>query len=176
MEGIRIDWRDKEVVAEVRAAVDRGAKKGAERIYKDAKNSTEFEDETGTLRKSIKMAKSKFKNGGHVVYADAPHAHLVEYGHEMVVGGTLPGSPGKRVAFKKARKAANPKNTGKGKVVGTVPPQPFMRNALKKNQAKAVKDVESEVKKAVSTNNPLSGFAGFENYKRGTDGLLRPGK
>jgi HK97 gp10 family phage protein len=44
---------------------------------------------TGTLRKSIRAKKSKFEDGGAIVIASAPHAHLVEYGH----GGPNPAQP-----------------------------------------------------------------------------------
>ena len=64
----------------------------AMQIKRDAKASTAFKDKTGRLRKSIRVKKSKFKDGGHIVLAGgkgARHAHLVEYGH----GGPRPAPP-----------------------------------------------------------------------------------
>lgn len=84
---IKINWNDTEIRAKVRQAIDVGSKKAAEEIFSKAKNAQEFKDKTGNLRKSIKMKKSKFKDGGFVVAAYAPHSHLVEYGH---AGGAGP--------------------------------------------------------------------------------------
>lgn len=60
--------------------------------------------ETGTLDKSIKKKKSKIHRGMAVAGAFAPHAHLIEYGHDIVVGKG-------------------------GEVVGHVSAQPFVRPA-----------------------------------------------
>ena len=52
-------------------------------IARNAKRSTLFEDKTGNLRRSISaVAERNFV----VARANAPHAHLVEYGH----GGSHP--------------------------------------------------------------------------------------
>jgi len=50
----------------------------------------------------------------------AQHAHLLEYGHQMVLGGTI--DSGGRV-----RRAKDPDRTGKGRVIGFVEPSPFVR-------------------------------------------------
>ena len=55
------------------------------------------------LRQSIDVEPSKFKEGGWLVRAKRPHAHLVEYGHYMV--------------------------TSDGRTVGFVPPHAFLRPA-----------------------------------------------
>ena len=52
----------------------------AKSIEADARNTTAFKDKTGKLRKSIRARKSRFEDGGWIVQARAPHAHLVEYG------------------------------------------------------------------------------------------------
>jgi HK97 gp10 family phage protein len=100
-DGISIAWNDKKVVALIEAAIDRGAKEVAENILRSAQASTSFKDKTGRLRSSIKMAKSKFKNGGYIVYADAPHAHLIEFGHKGGFGGGVGPKPFMRNALKK---------------------------------------------------------------------------
>ncbi len=71
--------------------------------------------ETGGLDKSIKRKKSKIKRGMAVAGAFAPHAHLIEFGHNIVVG----------------------KN---GNVVGHVAAQPFVRPA-----EQAVRDRLSQI-------------------------------
>lgn len=53
---------------------------------------------------------------------EAVQAHLVEKGHRMVVGGTVPSGKNNRI-----RKAANPDKTGKGRVIGDVAPSPWFR-------------------------------------------------
>jgi len=74
----------------------------AKQIAIDARRSQAFEDYKGTqresatskrkyskarkLRKSIRAKESKYDDGGWIVVATAPHAHLVEYGH----GGKSP--------------------------------------------------------------------------------------
>lgn len=61
-------------------------------IRKDAKKTTAFKDKTGRLRKSIKIKKSKFDDGGYMVRAGgrgAMQAWLVEHGH----GGPRLSSP-----------------------------------------------------------------------------------
>ena len=65
------------------------------------------------LYDTIKAKKSKFQNGGYIVKAAAPHAHLVEYGHAMV--------------------------THDGRTVGHVAAHPFLR--LARNTVKARMDV-----------------------------------
>jgi len=56
----------------------------------------------------------------------APHAHLVEFGHRIVVGGT--------VARKDGSLKGGGKNRGAGRVVGFVPPRPFLRPAFQQNK------------------------------------------
>ena len=66
---------------------------------------------TGNLSSHVHAAPSKFgPEGGAVVYCDANHAHLVEWGHALIKGGkrTVHGNVG-------------------GEVIGVVPPHPFMR-------------------------------------------------
>lgn len=70
-------------------------------------------DKTGNLSTHTKAARSKFgPEGGAIVFCNANHAHLVEYGHVLVKGGkkTVQGNVG-------------------GKVIGHVPPHPFMRRS-----------------------------------------------
>ena len=76
-----VTWDEKAALARVSAAIEEACKETAEKIGARAKASSAFVDKTGTLRSSIKVFKSKFENGGYIVHASAPHAHLVEYGH-----------------------------------------------------------------------------------------------
>ena len=70
-----------------------------------------FRDKTGRLRQSIWIYRSKYKDGGYVVYVKAPHSHLVEFGHEQIAkdGKTvLKHVPGKHF-LRKARNAVRRK-------------------------------------------------------------------
>ena len=95
-------WNDNLVKARVAEAIESASEKGAGLVFQAAKGSSDFHDKTGNLRESIKKAKSNFSNGGWVVYADAPHAHLVELGCR---NGAQPPRPFMRNA-KKSREAA----------------------------------------------------------------------
>ena len=67
--------------------------------------------EKGRLRQSIWIYRSKYKDGGYVVYVKAPHSHLVEFGHVQVAkdGKTvLKHVPGKHF-LRKARNAVRRK-------------------------------------------------------------------
>lgn len=71
--------------------------------WKNAVSSNDFYDQTGYLRKHINVFKSRYPDGGYIVYADAPHAHLVEFGHIQVVNDVVVGFvPGRRF-LKKAK-------------------------------------------------------------------------
>ncbi|AGW13812.1 HK97 gp10 family phage protein [Megalodesulfovibrio gigas] len=91
-----------ELLRLVNVAIDDAAMEIAVAIKASAKASTAFRDyknterenvyskkhhKSGTmLRQSIKHKKSKFPDGGAIVYSAAPHAHLVEFGHALVEG------------------------------------------------------------------------------------------
>ena len=75
------DWDQVRIIREIMGEADKDLAEVAAAVERDAKASTAFKDKTGTLRKSIKKQKSRYPNGGWIVKADAPHAHLIEYGH-----------------------------------------------------------------------------------------------
>lgn len=86
---------------------------------------------TGNLKRSVKAQIGK-RRGRFVAGAFsaidrkiAPHAHLVEYGHDLVKGG------------KKGRG---------GRVVGHVPAHPFFRPAWDSKQAEVKRQVEADLR------------------------------
>ena len=89
---------------------------------------TAFADKSGNLRKSIKGKRSKFDKDTHIVGAFAPHAHLIEHGHDVTVD----------------------KN---GTVVGHAPARPFLGPAAEAVRArlpeivKSVQELRYEVKR-----------------------------
>lgn len=99
-------------LAEIMDAIDKNLEATAQFVEQEAKVSAAFQDKTGKLRKSIKLKQSKFEDGGWIVVARAPHAHLVEFGHVKWLWG---------------------KPTS-----GRVPPKPFLRPALEKGIRYAV--------------------------------------
>ena len=72
---------------EILAAVDADLSGIADYVEAEAKTTADFVDRSGNLRKTIKKRKSKFPEGGYIVVATAPHAHLVEFGHASWVDG-----------------------------------------------------------------------------------------
>lgn len=89
----------------------------------EARATSKFADRSGSLRRSIRMKKSKFVGGGYIVSAtgkniSGAHAHLVEYGHVKWLWGK---QTGERVA-----------------------PKPFMRTAL----AKTIIYARQQIRKA----------------------------
>lgn len=97
---------------EFKRFVDANAESVAKEVENYARTTTAFKDETGSLRKSIKARKSKYPDGGWIVGAWAPHAWLVEYGHELI-------------------------NWSTGRKIGNVPPKPYLRPALEQGMYSA---------------------------------------
>lgn len=96
--------------------VDQTLRETANEVAAEAKRTTAFRDKTGTLRGRIRVVKSKFPEGGWLVVADSPHAHLVERGHLLVLKG----------------------KGGIVRVVGHVTAKPFMRPAADRGKASAI--------------------------------------
>jgi len=121
MTTVDIDTRAFEL--ELGKFIDENAQDIAKKIAADARATNLFQDYKGTaresewskktwgenakrLRKSIRVKKSKYDDGGYIVVADAPHAFLIEYGHELVINK---------------------------KTIGRVAPRPFLRKAKEQN-------------------------------------------
>jgi hypothetical protein len=75
-------------LGQIQLALEDNLNEVALRVRDYAKSSNAFQDKTGTLRGSIKKNKVR---GGYRVWAKAPHAHLVEYGHVKVLWGNRTG-------------------------------------------------------------------------------------
>lgn len=103
---------------------------GANLVVREARKLAP--EQSGALRKGIK-AKVSVKQGGATVAKIgwdnkiAPHGHLVEMGHVMVVG----------------------KRGGKQRTVGHVPAHPFLRPALLDHQQEIVDIVGKNFKKHI---------------------------
>jgi HK97 gp10 family phage protein len=78
------------------------------------------------------------RTGFRIVIGKKPHdpskiAHLIEEGHRIVVGG------------KAARIGKASKKTETGRVVGQVPPHPFLRPAVEANKSQVISAMRSKV-------------------------------
>jgi len=115
--GIRLENMDAfdTIPDEVRLAVEAyGLSPAADIVKAEADVTAEFADKTGKLRKGNKKRKSRFEDGGYIVYNREPNAHLVEFGHVML---TSDGKPTK---------------------LRRVPAHPFLRKALENGIVKIV--------------------------------------
>ena len=108
-------------IDEVMDAMDANLKDIAEYVEQEAQTTLAYQDKTGKLRKKTQLKVSKYEDGGYIVQARAPHAHLVEYGHVLVAWGRV---TGKRVK-----------------------PHPFLRPALEKGVVYAIMKLRDQMKK-----------------------------
>ena len=92
---------------ELEKAIDGVLSTVAFEIERKARASNAFKDKSGKLRKSIHARKSKYADGGWIVRATVPYAHLVEYGHDLYSHGRfvkyIPPSPYLRPAADSTR-------------------------------------------------------------------------
>lgn len=116
---VRVILPLQEIEQEVRAEFDRMLGPIAERVAAEARATSAFADKTGKLRKSIKARKSKFQDGGWIVVARSPHAHLVEFGHTSV--------------------------NSNGLVTGSVPAHPFLRPARDRVARSVVREIRARM-------------------------------
>ena len=91
----------------IKKAADEWLRETAERVKDRARQTSAFVDRSGALRRSIRVLEHP-RVLGYIVRAGgtkkSAHAHLVEFGHAQV--------------------------TKDGRIVGHVPPHPFLRPAL----------------------------------------------
>lgn len=85
----RLEWISDTAVRLTDAELIKVCREAVRMIAKSARKSADYKDKTRTLRRSIRIRKSRYKGGGYIVKATAPHAHLVELGH----GGPHPAGP-----------------------------------------------------------------------------------
>ncbi len=106
--------------------LERSVLAGAEPILSDMVDRTP--EHTGLLKSEI-VAETLAKDALHVTVGigafGSKHAHLVEYGHQLVRGGPLGGG---------------------GHVVGQVPPHPFIRPAYDEHKDDAVTALGDELR------------------------------
>jgi len=79
---------------------------------------------------------AKYKNISNI-------AHLLEFGHRMVVGGTVARISGRKAGS--IPKAKDPKRTGKGTVIGFVQPAPWFAVAAQAGLLQSLEKVNIEL-------------------------------
>ena len=122
-----LEWNDKQLIRKVEAAVKIATKKGAEAVAADARRNIMriAKSPSGQLAREIDVRTSKYKNGGHIVYAQGPGNWTDPYHAIFVEVGT----PGKDKRY----------NHKQG-------PLPYLRPALKKNKNKIESSFEGTLK------------------------------
>ena len=102
---MKLDWKPKPVISAVEIAIDKAADKGAGIVQADAKAilMSRAKHPTGHLASEIDVIKSKFKNGGYIVAAQAPGHYTGKYHAVFVEVGTkkMQAIPYLRPALKK---------------------------------------------------------------------------
>lgn len=88
-----------EITAEVETYIDRVLKAVAEATLDRAERTSAFDDQSGNLRSSGKVKKSKYNKHEYIAKFSARHAWVVEHGHRVVrrkdgaVTGHVPARP-----------------------------------------------------------------------------------
>jgi hypothetical protein len=77
------------IVSEYAAYADELVDAVADEMVREARTQagTAFTSRSGGLKRSIKKKKSRFDPDTKIVQASAPHAHLIEHGHDIVTHG-----------------------------------------------------------------------------------------
>lgn len=107
-----------------RNALRSGIDWGAREVRDAAKRTTAFSDHRGNLRDSIVMKRERLGARWEAVarvLAEAPHAHLVEYGHRQV--------------------------NVKGEQTGDVDAHPFLVPAIEENRERIKKTIKERIRK-----------------------------
>jgi hypothetical protein len=126
---LKVVWNDKKVLRAVDREVDRVERRGAALVAATAKVLVPKDERQ--LVGEIVIKKSRYRDGGYMVYAQPPgtasdefYAAYVEYGHAFPYVG--------RAGLAKARGVTQYSIREAGIVAKTVAPRPFMRPAVKK--------------------------------------------
>jgi len=129
-----------------RRHVGKSANKAMTPVSREAKKLAP--KDSGDYRKSIGKKKRSYTRNKVVWVGVGPRrnkshgslAHLIEFGHRMVVGGTVARSEttGRMRSRGKTDAARRDARTGKGSVVGFVPARPHLRPAMRKHRHKVL--------------------------------------
>lgn len=106
---MRLEWNTGKAAEALREKVDQTLKAKANRLKGrvESNMANMVGKKTGYFHShGPKVLKSKYRNGGYIVYIKSPHAHLIEYG-------------------------TGPRYHKSGKHVGRGPAIPFFRQALR---------------------------------------------
>ena len=115
---VRVDIPESLILEKVASYRDEITEKVADAVLKRAKTTTQFDDDTGRLRKSGRKKPSRYDEGTVLVQFTDPKAHLIEHGHLMVKHDGTPARVGKH-----------------GEVMRHVPAYPFLGPAADEVEA-----------------------------------------
>lgn len=107
-------WKSQKLIDDIRNAAEVATRKGAEMVAKEARTLCPWD--TGALATSIEMKKSKFRDGGWIVVAQAPGNYHRFYATFVELG------------------------------TSEIKKQPYLRPALRKNKKNIVQMFEGALK------------------------------
>lgn len=143
MSDFKIDWNDREVIAEIENICEEAVMSGAKAVARDAKRLVP--KDTGGLKKSIHVKTFK-KVGVFGAYVKAG-----EKGKEHIAGFVELGTPGTTMkvqnpgfTYTKKRRRGNWKTMSVKRT--PIKASPYMRPALKKNKSKIRRAFENKLK------------------------------
>lgn len=115
-------------------------KAGAQPMLEDMKNTNAFKDQTGNLRKSLKISGIKRSGGRKFVWvgdvdAKCGYSWWVEFGHS--------------VGQSKKNMSAKDKRAGKLDKVTYAPARPFVAPAFERHKHEAIEIIKAELRQAI---------------------------
>ena len=119
---------------------NKALKAGAQPMLEDMKSTNAFKDQTGNLRKSLKISGIKRTGGRKSVWvgdvdAECRYSWWVEFGHSL-------GQSRKNMS-------AKDKRAGKLNKVTYAPARPFVAPALERHKREAIEIIKAELRRAI---------------------------
>ena len=119
---------------------NKALKAGAQPMLEDMKSTNAFKDQTGNLRKSLKISGIKKKNGVKFVWvgdtdAKCRYSWWVEFGHSL----------------EQSKKNMSPRDKRAGKLdkVTYAPARPFVAPAFERHKREAIEIIKAELRQAI---------------------------
>jgi HK97 gp10 family phage protein len=105
---LKIDWNDESLMSRIADILDEVTGNAAELAFRTADSLVPVD--TGELRNSLEVSKSKYKNGGHIVFSrirtkdEAIKFNSIEFGKVTPNGTYVPPQPFMRPAIRRVRR------------------------------------------------------------------------
>ena len=119
---------------------NKALKAGAQPMLEDMKSTNAFKDQTGNLRKSLKISGIKRSGGRKFVWvgdvdAECRYSWWVEFGHSLEQS--------------KKNMSAKDKRAGKLDKVTYAPARPFVAPAFERHKREAIEIIKAELRQAI---------------------------